>query len=344
MLLAPVLCLFSFKHLQASPDNFLVRYLKSSYLRQLERCLNHRWLTLGLFAAIIAATYWFVLPRLGREFMPELEEGNLWIRGTFPLNKSLDGVARDASVARAIMASYPEVEQVVDMLGRPDDGTDPTGFYNSEYLLPLRSEKQWPKVIEQKGWRAWLGGSKRARTKEELVQEMNEELERKIPGVDWNFSQNIRDNVMESLSGVKGDNSVKIFGPELEELEKVAARVKTKLQTIPGIENVAVFNIQGQTNMEFRIDLDKCKRWGVTAADVNNVIQSALGGKAFATMIEGEKVFDIALRWPKWRRGSETSILDIPVDIGNNQVVQPAGPGVRSLGDRHGHGAARRGR
>src|SRR5262249_33529223 len=168
---------------------------------------------------------------------------------------------------------------------------------------------------------------KRARTKEELVKEMNDRLRGELVGVDWNFSQNIRDNVMESLSGVKGDNSVKVFGPNLDELEKVAGKVKNALQAVPGVTNVGAININGQTSVEFRMDRAKCKRWGVSAADVNNVVQTGLGGKASATMIEGEKLFDITVRWPKERRGSLTSILDVPVDVTNNQVVAGPGPG-----------------
>jgi cobalt-zinc-cadmium resistance protein CzcA len=327
ILLAPVLCLLLFKHLKRTPDNFLVSYLKRSYLRTLERCLDHRWLTLGAFGVAIAATVVYAIPRTGREFMPELEEGNLWIRGTFPLNVSLERVAANARVARSIIASYPEVESVVPQIGRPDDGTDPTGFYNVEIFVPLRSHKDWPAEAEETGWRRRLHGARRARSKEELVHDMNEELNRKLPGVDWNFSQNIRDNVMEALSGVKGDNSVKIFGPDLGELEDVADKVKNRLREVRGVENVGVFSIKGQTNLEFRVDLDKCKRWGVSAADVNNAVQSALAGKSLTTMIEGEKLFDVTVRWPRWRRATLSSILDVPVDIVNHQVILAAGPG-----------------
>lgn len=328
LLLAPVLCLLLFRDLSMAHDNFLVTYLKRSYLRTLVRVLDHRWVSVGIFAAIILVTAVVAVPRLGREFMPELEEGNLWIRGTFPLNIALDRVAVDAARARAIIGSYPEVESVVPLIGRPDDGTDPCGFYNCEIFVPLRQRKAWPAEIEETSWWRKLLGRRRPRYKEELVTQMNDELNRKLPGVDWSFSQNIRDNVMEALSGVKGDNSVKIFGPDLAELERLADEVKNRLRGVRGVENVGVFSIKGQTNLEFRVDLDKCKKWGVSAADVNNVVQTALGGKAFATMIEGEKSFDITVRWPAWRRGSETSILDIPVDITNNQVVLAAGGGI----------------
>jgi cobalt-zinc-cadmium resistance protein CzcA len=325
MTLTPVLCMFFFKTLKPVEDNFLVRFLKSRYLWQLRVCLKYRWTTVVFMTALILGTA-SLIPSLGREFMPELEEGNLWIRGTFPLNVSLERVADDADKARGILSTYPEVEAVVLQIGRPDDGTDPTGFFNVEIFAPLRPQKEWPTRFEQSGWRGLLYGRQRSRTKEELVHEMNAELTRKLVGVDWNFSQNIRDNVMESLSGVKGDNSLKIFGPDLEALEDLADKVKNKLRTVRGIKNVGVFNIVGQTNLEFRVDLDKCKRWGVSAADVNNVVQTALGGKAFATMIEGEKMFDVTVRWPMWRRGSESSILDIPVDITNNQVILATGP------------------
>jgi cobalt-zinc-cadmium resistance protein CzcA len=156
---------------------------------------------------------------------------------------------------------------------------------------------------------------------------MNAELEQKIPGVAWNFSQNIRDNVMEALSGIKGDNSLKIFGPDIDRLEALGAEAKSILEGIPGIENVGIFHVRGQSHLEFRVDPEKCQKWGVMTADVNNVVASALGAKPQSNMVEGEKFFDISVRWPKRLRGSETSILNIPVDIGNNTVVLPQGPG-----------------
>ena len=226
------------------------------------------------------------------------------------------------------MAAYPEAESIVAQLGRPDDGTDTAGFFNSEYFVPLRRQEDWPALVERSGWRRWLLGATRSRTKEEVVTAMNEELERKLPGVSWNFSQNIRDNVMESLSGIKGDNSVKIFGPDIDQLETLASRVRNALQDVQGIENVGIFHIRGQSHLEFRVDPQKCQRWGVMTADVNNVVASALGAKPLSSMVEGEKLFDISVRWPKWRRGSETSILDIPVDVINNTVIQSQGPGV----------------
>jgi cobalt-zinc-cadmium resistance protein CzcA len=327
MTLTPVLCLLFFKHLKPVPDNLLVRFLKSRYLWQLDVCLKYRWTTVIVMGSLIVATA-CLLPHLGREFMPELEEGNLWIRGTAPLNVTLERQAELSREARAIIASYAEVGSIVAQLGRPDDGTDTAGFYNSEYFVPLRPEKEWPHLLENTGWRRLVFGATRARTKAEIVAQMNSELEAKLPGIVWNFSQNIRDNVMEALSGVKGDNSVKIFGPDLDQLETVAAKVKGALQQVPGIENIGIFHIRGQSHLEFRVDPAKCERWGVMTADVNNVVSSALGAKALSSMVEGEKLFDIAVRWPKWRRDSETSILDIPVDVMNNTVAHNQGPNI----------------
>ncbi|HTU92340.1 MAG TPA: efflux RND transporter permease subunit [Gemmataceae bacterium] len=326
--LTPVLCLFMFKNFKPVRENFLVRFLKSRYLWQLRACLKYRWTTIIVMCSLIAGTV-LLLPHLGREFMPELEEGNLWIRGTAPLNITLERQVELSRQARAIMATYPEVDSIVAQLGRPDDGTDPAGFYNSEYFVPMRPEKDWPRLVPLSGWRSWLWSSGRPRTKQEIIKAMNDELEQKIPGVIWNFSQNIRDNVMEALSGVKGDNSVKIFGPDLDELEKLAQRVRNVLQDIRGIENEGIFHIRGQSHLEFRVDPEKCEKFGVQTADVNNVVGSALGAQPQTNMVEGEKRFDIAIRWPKVLRSNETSILDIPVDIQNNQVVLP--PGANSL-------------
>ncbi len=267
--------------------------------------------------------------------MPELEEGNLWLSGIGPLNKSLDHQVNIAREARAIIAKYPEVESIVTQSGRPDDGTDTEGYYSGEYFVPLRPQKDWPKPMPQTGWRRWVYGPTRARTKREIVDAMDTELERDIPGIVWNFSQNIRDNVMEALSGVKGDNSLKIFGPDLDQLELLAEKAKSVLQDVPGIVNVGIFHVRGTSHLEFRVDPAKCQRWGVSTADVNNVVSSAVGARAMSSMVEGEKLFDISTRWPKWRRASESSILDIPVDIINNQVVLAQGSGFTPNASGH---------
>jgi cobalt-zinc-cadmium resistance protein CzcA len=326
MTLTPVMGLLLFRNFKPVNENFLVRFLKSRYIWQLKLCLKYRWTTIFVMLGLIGGTACLV-PFIGREFMPQLEEGNLWITAMFPLNVSLERVAEVMNKSRAVIAGYPEVEVLVPAIGRPDDGTDPTGYYRVEIFAPLKPMKDWPKVVERPhGLGRWLFGTQRIRTKEELTIAMNQELRDTFPGIDWNFSQYIRDNVKEAIAGVKGDNSIKIFGPDLDKLEELAEQVKNILREINGIQEVGIFHIEGQSNLEFRIDLDKCAKWGVSAADVNTLLQCAVGGSPQTSMIEGEKMFDVTLRWPERLRSSETSILDMQVDITNNQVVPVMGP------------------
>jgi heavy metal efflux system protein len=314
--LTPVLCLLLFKNLKPAQDNFLVRFLKNGYLRQLDRCLRYRTVTLCLMGALLIATVWVPLWHMGREFMPELEEGNLWIRGMFPVHVSLEATREPCSKAREIMGSpsYPEVLSIVTQAGRPDDGTDPGSFNNVEFFVPMRPEKDWPIVTRP-------NGERKRRTRQEIVEDMNAELDNKLPGIDWSFSQYIRDNVMEAISGVKGDNSVKIYGPDLVKLEELAEKTKNALATVRGVNEPGIFRIMGQSNFEFVVDKEKCKRWGVQVGDVNNVIDVAVHGRAMTQLVEGEKTFDVTLRLPKHRREDVSSILEIPVDVVNNQLT-----------------------
>ncbi|WP_165251245.1 efflux RND transporter permease subunit [Paludisphaera soli] len=317
--LSPVLCLLLFRRLRPARDNALVRGIKAAYLWQLGYALNHRVLSLAAFLALAGVTAGWAVPRLGREFMPELDEGHMWIRSIFPINISLDEVSDKAKLARSIMRKYPEVELVAAQLGGPDGGTDPTSFYSAEFFVPLRPQHEWPAVKEQVGWRRWIA-PKRPRSREELVAELSAELSGTIIGVNWNFSQQIRDNVMEVLSGVQGENSVKIIGPDLDELESVAARVEAALTEVRGLTDVGVYRIKGQSNLEFPIDREKCALWDVSVQDVEDVIQTAVAGKPFTRMIEGEKSFDVTLRWPERLRQSDTAILDIPVNVAGHRV------------------------
>lgn len=228
---------------------------------------------LTAFAGVVTVTV-LALPFLGREFMPALEEGNIYIRGTFPVKVSLGEVVRRSRTARMLLRKYPEVKAVLCQMGRPDDGTDPTGFYNAEFQVPLKSEDEWP-AVERRSWPLRLVGM-RSRTKNELVGEMQKDLDSAIPGVDRNFSQQIRDNVMETLSGVKGENSIKIFGPDLDELERLAKKVRSRLSGVRGIESVGIFPIKGQSNLEFAIDREKCAMWNVSVAQVQDALQTAV--------------------------------------------------------------------
>lgn len=315
LVLSPVLCDLCLRNLKPKRQNLLVRFLVAAYAQQLQRVLNYRWLSLGLFATLWVLTL-AVVAQMGREFMPELEEGNIYVRGTFPLNASLEEVTQRTRVAMAIMKQFPETESVVSQIGRPDDGTDPTGFYNAEFFIPVKPHEAWPVPP----------GRDRPRIKEELVAEMNRALDDNLIGVTWNFSQNIRDNVLEAMSGVKGENSVKIVGPDLHGLEAMANKMIAALKSVPGVENAGVFRILGQSNLTFPVDRRKCAQWNVTTEAVQNVIETAVGGKNLTDMIEGERNFDITVRWPERLRSTETEILNIPVDVQNNLMLSSAVP------------------
>ncbi|MBY0459475.1 MAG: efflux RND transporter permease subunit, partial [Gemmataceae bacterium] len=299
---SPVLCLLLMKNLTATRDNVLVRGLRWLFLTQLRTLLWVRWAALAAFVGLLAYTG-VTAARMGREFMPELEEGNLMVRGTFPVNVSLAEVTERSRQLRAVLRRFPEFAVVVPTIGRPDDGTDPTGYYNVETFLPLRPEPEWP-VDPARG---------RPRTKPELVHDLEAELDAAFPGVDFDVSQIIRDNVMEDLSGVKGENSIKVFGPDLDALEGTAFAIRDTLNGVPGVQNAGVFRVQGQSGLEFPVDRQKCARWNVSPADVQGVVQSAVGGRPVTQMQVGCKAFDVTVRWPERLRGDEQAILAIPV-------------------------------
>jgi heavy metal efflux system protein len=249
---------------------------------------------------------------LGREFMPKLEEGNFWIRATLPMSISLDQSAKYVGRMRNIVRgcpidasngcddahrTHPEVTAVVSQLGRPDDGTDVSGFYNIELFAPLRPFDEWP----------------RGMTKEKLTDDLNRELTDAFPGVVFNFSQMISDNVEEAVSGVKGENSVKVFGNDLQSNEKVADAVVDVMGKVPGIKDLGQFQSMGQPNIRITPDRDVCARYGLNTGDVDTVIQAAIGGQAVTQVYEGEKHFDLTVRWKPEYRLSLEAIREITV-------------------------------
>jgi cobalt-zinc-cadmium resistance protein CzcA len=239
---------------------------------------------------------------LGGEFMPALEEGNLWVRATMPVDISFEQADRLTMEIRGIFRQYPEVTHVVSQLGRPDDGTDPTSFFNAEFLVNLRPQKEWRPDVT---------------TKHQLIEEIEGRLA-KIPGVTFNFSQVIQDNVQEAMSGVKGENSVKLFGPDLKVLEQKAVEIEAVMKQVPGVKDLGIFRLLGQPNLVIRVDRDACARYGLLVGDVNAVVQAAIGGQAVTQVFEGERRFDLVVRFlPEYRRDMET--------IGNIQVNTPDG-------------------
>jgi cobalt-zinc-cadmium resistance protein CzcA len=318
--LAPVLCSFLLANKTEETETFVDRIMKQRYLHNLERVLNHRLITLALMVGLLVFTLSLV-PSLGAEFMPQLEEGNLWIRGIMPRTTSLDESARIAPRLRKVMGSIPEVRGVMSQVGRPDDGTDITSFFNLEFNVPLKPMEEWRKRTRTiYGYPVsfmWHGADLLARTitREEVQDEMMERFRAEFPALDFSFSQLIRDNVEEALSGVKGANSVKLFGTDLDVLEKNGERVANILRSVPGIQNVGVFHIVGQPNLEIEIDREACARYGINVADVESNVKVAIGGEAFSQMVEGEKLYDIVLRLPRDLRDDPGDIAHLAVDV-----------------------------
>ena len=294
--LAPVLCSFFYHNKMEEKTTIVDKLMKQGYLKALNRYLDYRWLTLSVLTALLVFTFALV-PGLGGEFMPQLEEGNLWIRALLPRTVSLEAAERMAPRLREVIASIPEIKNVMSHVGRPDDGTDVTSYFNLEFNAPLKPMEKWRK------------GMTRIKIEDELMKKFRE-----FPGVTFNFSQLIRDNVEEALSGVKGANSVKLFGNDLHALEETGQRVVNVLRKVKGIENVGLFHILGQPNMEIKIDRQACARYGVNVADVESAVQVAIGGKSFSQMVEGEKLYDIILRLPVSLRDDPNVINRIPVD------------------------------
>jgi len=303
--MAPVLCSFFFHNKKEEKDTIVDRLMKWGYLKLLNLVLAHRFITLAILVGLLAFTA-TLLPGLGGEFMPQLEEGNLWIRATLPRTVSFEGAARQAPRLRAVIASIPEIKGVMSHVGRPDDGTDVTSFFNVEFNAPLKPMEEWRPGVTR-----------------EMIQDELMEKFKEFPGVNFNFSQLIRDNVEEALSGVKGANSIKLFGSDLHKLEEAGQSVVTILRSVRGIENVGLFHIVGQPNLVIKIDRRACARYGVNVSDVESVVQVAIGGRAFSQMVEGEKLYDIILRLPLTLRDDPNVIGRIPIDTPPGENGQP---------------------
>jgi cobalt-zinc-cadmium resistance protein CzcA len=292
-------------------DSFAMRTLGRLYNPMFAFVIKHAKVVAPFTVVPILATV-VLFPVLGREFMPKLEEGNFWIRATLPLSISLDESAKYVGRMRSILRgcpsdpnvpcddahrTHPEVTTVVSQLGRPDDGTDVSGFYNIELFAPLKPFGEW----------------RRGLTKEKLTDQLNSELSEVFPGVLFNFSQAISDNVEEAVSGVKGENSIKVFGDDIESNERIAEGVVDVMATIPGIADLGHFESLGQPDIKITPKREVCARYGLNTGDVGAVIQAAIGGQAVVQVYEGEKHFDLTVRWkPEYRKSLE-AIREITV-------------------------------
>jgi heavy metal efflux system protein len=292
----PVLASFLLPERVAATETLIVRGLHRLYDPVLRFALAQRGVTIavGLAFLTLAAA---LVPRLGSEFLPALEEGNFWIRASMPMTLSLaDGEAATRKM-RLILERYPEVVTVFSQHGRPDDGSDASPFSNVELFAVLRPEERWP----------------RGMTKEKLTEEINADFARELPGVVFNFSQYIQDNIEEAISGVKAVNSVKIIGPNLETLTRLADEVREQMSGIRGVTDLGIFPVLGQPNLDIRIDRARCARYGLNTGDVNAVVQAALGGTSATTVLEGDRQFDLAVRYPPEYRDTIAKIRNIRV-------------------------------
>jgi cobalt-zinc-cadmium resistance protein CzcA len=289
-------------------ETFVVRFLHRIYHPAVRFALANRTLTLG-GAGMLMIVALFAVRSLGLEFLPKLEEGNFWIRATLPPSISLEEGNGYVNRMRKIIAGFPEVVTAVSQNGRPDDGTDASGFFNAEFYVPLKPFDQWPSGMN----------------KEKLTEQVNGALEKEFPGVDFNFSQNIEDNVEEAASGVKGENSVKLFGSDLETLEKTAAKIKDVMATVPGIDDLAVLNSLGQPTIKIDIDRARAARYGLAPGDINSTIQTAIGGQAASNVYENgsDRNFPIMVRLAPEYRKSISTIREITIAAPN-----PNGTGV----------------
>ena len=298
--LAPVLCSFLLNGPIQEEDTMVVRPLRRIYQRILDWALDHRKAVVVL-AGVLLVIALVALQFLGGEFMPALEEGNLWVRATMPVDISFDQAARLASDIRSMFRESPEVTTIVSQLGRPDDGTDPTSFFNAEFLANLKPQSEWRNGL----------------SKDQLVEEIEKRLHN-IPGVIFNFSQVIQDNVEEAMSGVKGENSIKLFGTDLKVMETIAGEIEKEMRHIRGVKDLGIFRLLGQPNLLIKVDREASARYGLQVADVNAMVQAAIGGQAVTKVYEGERLFDLVIRFlPEYRQDVEA--------ISNILVSTPAG-------------------
>ncbi len=280
----------------AETETIVVRTLHRLYDPALRFVLANRRLTLGIGLAFLLITG-FLAARLGSEFLPQLDEGNLWIRAELPMTMSLQGGEEAARKMRLILLRYPEVDTVVSQHGRPDDGSDASPFSNVELFVPLEPYDQWPAGM----------------TKDKLINQVQKAFQDELPGVNFNFSQYIQDNIEEGISGVKGANSVKIIGPNLVRLTELAEQVRDQMSQVRGVTDLGIFPVLGQPNLDITIDRQEAGRYGLNTGDVTSVIQAALGGTSATTVLEGDRQFDVVVRYGQKYRNSIDKIRNIKV-------------------------------
>jgi cobalt-zinc-cadmium resistance protein CzcA len=307
IVIAPVLASFAFQKGAKEWHNPVMHFLVERYRNGVRWAIRHRAITIGVCVLLAAVgNYLAFSGTIGSEFLPHLDEGALWVRGTLAPSTGPDEGIRVSNQARVVLCSFPEVPQCTSQTGRPDDGTDTTSFFNTEYFVDLKPKEQWRPVFHE--------------NKDELIAAMNRELD-KIPGVVWGFSQPIEDNMEEAVSGVKGALATKIYGDDLKVLEAKSDEIVNIMRRIKGIEDLGVFRVLGQPNLNVTVDREAAARYQINVADVQDAIQTAVGGNALTQVLQGEARYDLTLRYlPKYRDTQEA--------IENVRLLSPSGERV----------------
>ena len=309
LIIAPVLCSYAFKGRMKEWRNPFLEFMVNRYQVTLDWCFAHLKIVLaGAVGLLVLMLLLSLSGIIGSEFLPHLDEGAIWARGTLAPSTGPSAGIRVMNQARLAFAGFPEVTQVVSQVGRPDDGSDASGFYNTEYFVDLRPRSQWRVQFK---------------TKEELIAAMDKEVS-KIPGVIWNFSQPISDNVEEAVSGVKGELAVKLFGRDLKILEQKADEIQDVMSKIPGVEDLGIFQVRGQPNINLNINRAAADRFGINVSDVQDAVEAAVGGKAVSQILIGDQRYDLTVRYePAFRQTVD--------DVANIRILAPSGERV-SLG------------
>ena len=307
IVIAPVLASFAFAKGAKEWHNPVMHFVIERYRVAVRWAIRHRAITVGAVGFLMAiGAYLAFSGVIGSEFLPHLDEGALWVRGTLAPSTGPEEGVRVANQARIVLCSFPEVPQCTSQVGRPDDGTDTTGFFNTEFFVDLKPKEQWRPVFHE--------------NKDELIAAMNRELD-KIPGVIWGFSQPIEDNMEEAVSGVKGALATKIYGDDLKVLEAKSDEVLNVMSKIKGVEDLGVFRVLGQPNLNVTIDRDAAARYQINVADVQDAVQTAVGGNALTQVLKGEARYDLTLRYlPQYRDTKEA--------IENIRLLSPTGSRV----------------
>jgi heavy metal efflux system protein len=307
ILVAPVLSSALFGETVKEWHNPVMTFLTNRYRSALTWAIRHRWIMVGMGVAVVGtSTYLLLSGIIGSEFLPHLDEGAIWVRGTLAPSTGPTESIRLTNQARILLSSFPEVTVATSQTGRPDDGTDTTGFFNTEYFVDLKPKEQWRPAFHQ--------------NKKELIAAMSRELE-KIPGVIWNFSQPIADNMEEAVSGVKGELAVKMYGDDLRTLEDKANQVVEIMRGIKGVRDLGLFRVLGQPNLNVTVDRQKAARYQINVADIQDAVQTAVGGGTVGQVLQAEQRFDLVVRYQAPYRNTREAIERI-------RLLSPSGERV----------------